>query len=761
MTQDKAILQDYSVYLAENNPNFEYFGNQENLVSLASALSQEQNNSVLLTGAAGVGRRSQIAGLVKNKAAEGMPLETINTEFYRLNVESLFDTNTIQKVEKKFEAVLKDLQNIKKSTGKKPVLVIDDGTNFVREVVAKKASSLLNMLIDGDQHNDDFDLIFSADNDALHLLKKDYPNFVSKFSERAVESIEDEQVISMLTHEAKRYEEKGLTVTEDAIKAVEKLCSRYSALGESAMPKRASLFLDEVATTYRLYMHSKPEEVHNDEAALAEAQASLAKAQQAGEDTSEFETSIETLNLSLAEAMKSWNAKKRALQAMQDKIVEYKQLIDATQKKIDKELEKARKEEEANANNQEAEQQRTSMHLAKNPKISKWKEEIESTESAIKEKADEIDERIKGMMYNITLDAQFVEDYAKNKLGMNDMPDLRKKILTAEDDLNNIVMGQEQMIKPIVSAIKQRLSRKSEAKKPKGVFLILGPSGVGKTFIAEVLSEELCGNAPSIINMEGFKEKHTVSRMIGSPPGYAGYEDKAELVRINEENPSGVICLDEIEKAHKDVKQSLLTPLDKGRFVSANGKDTADFRDNIIIMTSNYGQQDIILPQADEDFETWSNELKEKIFGAVDDFSPEFLNRCTIVCADFLPPEVIEKVVAKRVKAFVPEYFGDEEGFDVEMDQESIESFVRENYNKINGARVVQKQLEDNIGDYISNLIIENDIAEKNTCGLLKVCYKDGNFTYSSLEEPAVTLTAENENRSGAATDAFKHNAMA
>ena len=754
MTLENTILQEYSAYLDATDPNFTYFGETKNLVNLACSLNQYRNNSVLLTGPAGIGRRSLIAGLVKNKGADGMPLETINTDFYRLNVEDLFDTNTVSKIEEKFSAVLDQLKTIKQRSGKKPVLVIDDGTNFVREVTTKKASSLLNQLIDADQTSDDFDLIFSADNDALHLLKTNYPNFVSKLSTQEVKQAETPVVLEMLAHEAQRYAPKGLTVSDKALEMVVKLAKRYPALGAHAMPKRASLFLDEVATAFRLEKHSKPEQVHEDESLRSAKQKELKKAQDAGESTADLEADIAALDASIATAMADWNMKKKVLLDQQAKISEYRGQIQIYKDKIESLIAKDQEAEQSTDDSQQ-----NDSRLKRNPEISKLRTDIENIEASIEECNEKSAKLIGQMTYPVTLDDEYVDAYAKNKLGMNDVPDLRKSIRTADQHINGIVMGQEQMINPMISAIKQRLGNKKEAKKPKGVFLILGPSGVGKTFIAEVLAEELCGGKLNVINMEGFKEKHTVSRMIGAPPGYAGYDQKAELVKISEENPSGVILLDEIEKAHLDVKQALLTPLDKGSFTSANGRDTADFRDNIIIMTSNFGQQSIILPNAEESFEVWETKLKEEIFKAADHFSPEFLNRCTIVCADFLSDEVIEKVVTRRVNAFASEFVEDASTFKVEIDEESVKRFVADHYKKKNGARVVQDILQQQVGDHICNLVLDNDADDKNTCGVLKVCYNDGKFTYN-LDENALTLKAGNENQPNAKS-AFQPSAAA
>ena len=758
------LLQNYADYIDAAMPDFKYCGPEENIQNLARSLNQFGHNSILLTGPAGIGRRSLISGFVQNLAADYMPIEMMNQSVYRLNVQELFNTQNIAEVEARFTDVLDELKSIKRRTGKKPILAVDDGSSFAKEVTDRKASSLLNKMKSADIGTDDFDLVLSMDNDALHLMKKHYPNHLSHFMTEEVEQADDEYVTEMLTHEAKRYQAQKLEITPEAIEKVIELCNRYPALGRFSMPKNASVFLDEVATACRLYNHSRPEGVVEKEAEVEALNKKLAKASDA--EKADLESQIQTLEACIAEDSTQWDDKKQAIKKIKDNISKNEGLMASDEENIEDLTEKAREQAKAfferllNSDKQEHlkyqemtfeefwEKEATAKLMNQSAEIPKLKKRISSTASEISKLNEAMEASIAKMIYPITLTPDFIEAYAKTKLGMNDVPNIRKLIRTAKDDINNIVMGQDQMVEPLIGAIKQRLSRKSEANKPMGVFLLLGPSGVGKTFIAEVIAEELCGGNLSVMNMEGFKEKHTVSRMIGAPPGYAGYDEKAELVKISESNPSGVILLDEIEKAHLDVKQALLTPLDKGKFTSANGKDSADFRDNIFILTSNFGQQDIILPQADQPFEEWSDQLKEQIFKAQDDFSPEFLNRCTIICADFLSEDVIRKVVAKRVKSFAAEYVGEDEDFSVEMDEESIARFVSDHYKKKNGARIVQTILEQQIGEHISDLVLDNDANDENTCGHLKVCYNNDEFTYE-LADNSVTLTANNENNAG------------
>ncbi|MCS5597964.1 MAG: AAA family ATPase [Alphaproteobacteria bacterium] len=769
-TQSKKILQNYADYITETAPDFKYFGSNQGIVDLARGLNQHGHNSILLTGPAGIGRRSLISGFVQGLSADFMPIEMMNLNVKRLNVQELFNTQNIATVEERFDEVIEELKSAKASTGKKPVLVIDDGSCFAKEVTERRASSLLNKLKDADIGSDDFDLILSLDTDAMHLMKKSYPNFLAHFTEQKIDTMADSDVTAMLEHESKRYARYQLDISEDAIAKVVQLCKRYAALGHFSMPKNASVFLDEVATAFRMKYHSKPQGAVEQEAELATLEGKLKTADES--EKSALESQIEQIKANLQVDYDQWTAAKASVLEIRSEIQKYEETKAKQQERLDRcieifeeksaeEYERLKGENSDRVKDKSLKQfmQTDTQNKQSNMPgdAAKIKTTIEGTDDWIKKDNVKLQAAIDEMLFPITLDADFVQDYAQNKLGMNDVPDLRKLIRTADQKINSIVMGQEQMITPMISAIKQRLGRKSEANKPKGAFLILGPSGVGKTYIAEIISEVLCGGKLSVVNMEGFKEKHTVSRMIGAPPGYAGYDEKAELIKINEANPSGVILLDEIEKAHLDVKQAFLTPLDKGKFTSANGKDTADFRDNIVIMTSNFGQQDIILPNADEPFEVWEAQIKDKIYKAADHFSPEFLNRCTILCADFLSPEVIEKVVTRRVNAFAKEFVGEDGDFKVEIDEESAKRVVADHYHKKNGARVVQTMLEQNIGDYVCNLVLDNDADEKNTCGVLKVCYNDGKFTYD-LTEAAQTLTADNENKPSA-SNAFAPNA--
>jgi ATP-dependent Clp protease ATP-binding subunit ClpB len=748
------LLQSYNAYIEAAAPNFKYFGSDQNVKDLSRALNQYGNNSIMLTGPAGIGRRSLIAGFVKDLKSEKTPFGMMNLDVYRLNVQELFNTQSVPDIEKRFTEILDELAEIKQRRGKKPLFVIDDGTSFAREISDRKLSGLLNKLKAADVASDDFDLILSMDNDALHLMKKSYPNFLSHFAEQKVSEAEDQDIRDMLIHEAERYSQYKLTIEPEAIDKAVELCKRYTALGEFSMPKRVSLFMDEVATEYRLEAHSRPEGMAQDEALLTQYTAQLEAS--TGEEKEQIERDIAAAEASIAEKQTNWDQARARLKPIMDEIQETEaysaelsekikkaeqKILDAASKQLRIQQDKGEYTDMSAVSFMNSEH--FNMRESKDPEIEVNRTQLQTNNEHIAKRSQKINNMAQELMFPITLSADYVDSYAKTKLGMNDVVDIKKTIFTAKDRMNEIVIGQEQMVNPVFSKIKQRLGNKREVSKPVGCVLILGPSGVGKTFLAETFAEELYGSADklSVINMEGFKEKHTVSRMIGAPPGYAGYDQEPELVKIAKTNPAGVFLLDEIEKAHFDVKQTLLTPLDKGNFKSANGRDTADLRDMLIMMTSNYGQDLFLTLPYDEAVEA----VKERIY-LDGHFSPEFLNRCTMVFAKFLEPETIQKIVARRISDFAADFCDEETELKINIAPEDVVKLVADKYEKKQGARVIKTLLEENIGEYICDMVLKAELSDENASGTLNISYNDGEFGYEFQAKALEVKTPSNEN---------------
>ena len=573
-------------------------------------------------------------------------------------------------------------------------------------------------------------------------------------SETYYKEADDKDIRDMLTHEAERYSQYKLTIAPEAIDKAIELCKRYTALGDFSMPKRVSLFMDEVATEYRLEAHSRPEGIAQDEALLTQYTAQLETCE--GDAKDQIERDIAAVQADIDGKQSAWDQTKSSLKPIMDEIQETEafssELLEKVKKSEQKIIDAASIELKAHQaegkfTDMSAEDYMHSDHFNmrenKDLEISTNRNQIQKNNDHITKLSQKINNKAQELLFPITLTADYVDEYAKTKLGMSDVVDIKSTIFTAKDQMNNIVIGQEQMVNPVFSKIKQRLGNKREANKPVGCVLILGPSGVGKTFLAETFAEELYGSADklSVINMEGFKEKHTVSRMIGAPPGYAGYDQEAELVKIANTNPAGVLLLDEIEKAHLDVKQALLTPLDKGRFTSANGRDTADFRDMLIMMTSNYGQDLFLTLPYDEAVEA----VKERIY-LDGHFSPEFLNRCTMVFAKFLEPETIQKIVARRISDFAADFCDEETELKINISHEDVVKLVADKYEKKQGARVIKTLLEENIGEYICDMVLKAELSGENASGTLMISYNDGEFGYKFQAKALEIKSPSNEN---------------
>jgi len=286
-----------------------------------------------------------------------------------------------------------------------------------------------------------------------------------------------------------------------------------------------------------------------------------------------------------------------------------------------------------------------------------------------------------------------------------------QKLLRMEDELHRRVIGQEQAIKSVSQAIRRTRAGLKDPKRPSGSFIFLGPSGVGKTELAKTLAEFLFGDEQSLIalDMSEYMEKHTVSRLVGSPPGYVGYEEGGQLTEAVRRKPFSVVLFDEIEKAHPDVFNTLLQILEEGRLTDAQGR-SVDFRNTVLIMTSNLGTADlrkVNLGFGKADEAVSYERMKEKVNDALKQhFRPEFLNRIdeTIVFHELSKEEVVEIVdlMMKRVGAQL-----ESQGIGIELTQDAKILLADRGYDPTLGARplrrAIQRMVEDSLSEQLLN----------------------------------------------------------
>ena len=349
-------------------------------------------------------------------------------------------------------------------------------------------------------------------------------------------------------------------------------------------------------------------------------------------------------------------------------------------------------------------------------------------------------------------------DHRRSRL-QDDEKEEAKRLLRLEDELHKSVISQDDAIKAISKAIRRARAGLKDPKRPMGSFIFVGPSGVGKTLLSKALAEFMFGNPDALIHldMSEYMEKHTVSRLVGAPPGYVGYEEGGQLTEAIRRRPYSVVLLDEVEKAHPDVFNMLLQIMEEGRLTDSFGRHV-DFRNTIIIMTSNIGA-DLIKggggfgfgKHAPENkFESMKTVLMKEIERF---FRPEFINRLddVVVFKPLTKEDLVHIVefevakVAERIKM---------QGFTLTLDQDAKDFLIEKGYNPDFGARPLRRAIGTYIEDPLSELLLSGDLHEKNVIKATRVGTDEVlvfNNTFVENDDVVVTDTLE-----GRESDAVK-----
>ncbi|RUM43578.1 MAG: ATP-dependent Clp protease ATP-binding subunit, partial [Desulfurobacterium sp.] len=365
-------------------------------------------------------------------------------------------------------------------------------------------------------------------------------------------------------------------------------------------------------------------------------------------------------------------------------------------------------------------------------KAAKLKKEIKDIEAKIKE----LEEKREKSKEEGELPVVTAEDVAEVISEMTGIPASKlqeeeiQKLLKMEEELHKRVIGQERAIKAISEAIRRARAGLQPPNRPLGSFLFLGPTGVGKTELAKTLAEYLFGDESAIIrfDMSEYMERHAVSKLIGAPPGYVGYEEGGQLTEAVRRKPYSVILLDEIEKAHPDVFNILLQILDDGRLTDAKGR-TVDFSNTVIIMTSNVGSEKI-MNLTKEEFEKNYEKIKENLMKELKlRFRPEFLNRIDeIIIFHPLSEEEIKKIVDLLIDKLNKRL--EDRGIKVVLSEEAKSELAKRGYVPEFGARPLRRTIQREIETPLSVKILEGSVKEGDT---VKVDYdkEKGEFTFT------------------------------
>ena len=660
-------------------------GRDEEIRSITRVLSRKTKNNPVLIGEAGVGKTAIVEGLALRIVKGDVPSSLKNKTIWELDMASLVAG---AKYRGEFEERLKNVLNeVKKSDGE-IIMFIDEIHMIVgtgRTDGAMDTSNILKpMLARGEIH------VIGATtlNEYRQYIEKDGA-LERRFQKIKVEEPNVEDTITILRGLKERFEiHHGVTIQDKSLISAATLANRY--ITDRYLPDKAIDLVDEACATIRVQMDSVPFELdtltHNIMKLEIERQAiKKEKDDLSKKRLEDIDNELEILKEKEKSLTTAWNKEK----SLNDDI-----------KKKKAEIEKAKFELEQAENDYDLEK----AAILKHGEIPKLEKELDSLNNVEKNK--------------ILSDVVTSEDIAKIIAKWTNIPvtklisSEKEKLLGLFDNMKRRVMGQDEALELVSNAVIKSRSGIKDPNRPIASFMFLGPTGVGKTEVARTLAYELFDDSKHMIriDMSEYMEKFSVSRLIGSPPGYVGYEEGGQLTEAVRRNPYSIVLFDEVEKAHPEVLNLLLQILDDGRITDSNGR-TVDFKNTIIIMTSNLGSDLILDGKTDM--------VMDAVRGH---FRPEFINRIDeIIVFNPLDKEAIGGILDKIVDE-IEERLGEIKLHIVLSDKAKMQ-FIDEGFDVNYGARPLKRLVSRTLETDLAKMIINGEIKFKDT---VLVDYDDG-----------------------------------
>jgi ATP-dependent Clp protease ATP-binding subunit ClpB len=664
-------------------------GRDEEIRRVLQILSRRTKNNPVLIGAPGVGKTAIVEGLARRIVDGDVPENLKSKRIFSLDMGALIAG---AKYKGEFEERLKSVVKEVVSGESEIVLFIDEIHTLVGAGGGEGAMDAANILKPALARGELRAIGATTLNEYQKYFEKDKA-LERRFQPVMVNEPDTLDAISILRGLKERYESyHHVRIKDEAIIAAVELSQRY--ISERFLPDKAIDLIDEAASKLRLEINSAPEELETVDRRIRQLEIEREAIKREKD-----EVKLKSLN----EEMGKLSVDRDQLKA---KWLAEKDLVEQIQSKKN-EIEKLKFEDE-NAYRVGDLGRVAEIRYGKIPEAEKAIEDLKKELSGLQKESALINEEV---------GAEEVAEVVSRWTGIpvsRMLQSERQKLLNIETELHMRVVGQDEAISAVSDAIRRNRAGLQDTKRPIGSFIFLGTTGVGKTELAKALAEFLFNNENNMvrIDMSEYQERHTISRLIGAPPGYVGYEESGQLTEAIRRKPYSVVLLDEIEKAHPDIFNILLQVLDDGRLTDNKGR-VVDFKNTIIIMTSNLGSyiiQENLEKLNEENREEIANQTREQVFDLLKrSIKPEFLNRIDeIIMFQPLTREEVQKIVELQLKNV--QKMLEKSGVRLTTTKKAVEFIASVGFDPQFGARPIKRVIQRNLLNELSKMILEEKV---------------------------------------------------